>query len=156
MNDEEESFEPEESNMTRVNNPVVGFPLPEGAEIDPRKRTVGMRRSGFVKGIAVRPAAHLEITAVSEDAEKVRYELGTDTVDFGRSSECEILIDNENVSRKHARISFINDEYHLEDLDSTNGTYVNGVRISRCTLRSNDLIEMGGARIFFMEERRRT
>lgn len=41
----------------------------------------------------------------------------------------------------------------IEDLNSTNGTYVNGVRVNRCILRHNDLIRIGDATILFSQQK---
>jgi DNA-binding winged helix-turn-helix (wHTH) protein len=47
----------------------------------------------------------------------------------GRDAECSLLIDGTTVSRRHARITVASGAATIEDLDSTNGTYVNGTRI---------------------------
>ena len=57
----------------------------------------------------------------------------------------------ENVSRKHALITFRRNEYWLEDLDITNGTYINGIKIAKCVLRNNDQIDIGGVKMYFNE-----
>ena len=41
----------------------------------------------------------------------------------------------------------------IEDLESTNGLFVNGVKVVRCALRNNDQIELGGVRLLFNEEK---
>jgi DNA-binding winged helix-turn-helix (wHTH) protein len=48
----------------------------------------------------------------------------------GRDAECALVIDASTVSRRHARITVASGTASIEDLDSTNGTYVNGTRIS--------------------------
>jgi hypothetical protein len=48
----------------------------------------------------------------------------------GRDAECSITIDASTVSRRHAHITVVAGTATIEDLDSTNGTYVNGARIS--------------------------
>jgi DNA-binding winged helix-turn-helix (wHTH) protein len=48
----------------------------------------------------------------------------------GRGAECSLVIDATTVSRRHARITVLSGTATIEDLDSTNGTHVNGVRIS--------------------------
>jgi pSer/pThr/pTyr-binding forkhead associated (FHA) protein len=50
----------------------------------------------------------------------------TKTEGIGRDSQCEIRLLDHTISRRHARMIFQNEEFILEDLDSTNGTYVNG------------------------------
>jgi len=51
----------------------------------------------------------------------------------GRDAECSLVIDGTTVSRRHARITVAHGAATIEDLDSTNGTYVNGKRISAPT-----------------------
>jgi DNA-binding winged helix-turn-helix (wHTH) protein len=51
----------------------------------------------------------------------------------GRDAECSLVIDGTTVSRRHARITVARGAATIEDLDSTNGTYVNGTRISAPT-----------------------
>lgn len=51
----------------------------------------------------------------------------------GRDAECALMIDASTVSRRHARITVASGAATVEDLDSTNGTHVNGIRISRPT-----------------------
>ncbi|MBN2033589.1 MAG: FHA domain-containing protein [Deltaproteobacteria bacterium] len=72
---------------------------------------------------------------------------------FGRSPGCDVRFVVENVSRKHARVFFQNEEFILEDLDSTNGLFVNGIKILRCALRNNDQIALGGVKLLFKEEK---
>jgi DNA-binding winged helix-turn-helix (wHTH) protein len=51
----------------------------------------------------------------------------------GRDAECSLVIDASTVSRRHARITVASGTASIEDLDSTNGTHVNGTRISAPT-----------------------
>jgi DNA-binding winged helix-turn-helix (wHTH) protein len=51
----------------------------------------------------------------------------------GRDADCSLAIDGTTVSRRHARITIAHGAATIEDLDSTNGTYVNGTRISAPT-----------------------
>jgi DNA-binding winged helix-turn-helix (wHTH) protein len=51
----------------------------------------------------------------------------------GRDAECSLVIDGTTVSRRHARITVARGAVTIEDLDSTNGTHVNGARISTPT-----------------------
>jgi DNA-binding winged helix-turn-helix (wHTH) protein len=51
----------------------------------------------------------------------------------GRDPECSFVIDATTVSRRHARITVVSGTVTIEDLDSTNGTHVNGTRISLAT-----------------------
>ena len=70
---------------------------------------------------------------------------------IGRCSDCRIQLQLPHVSRMHARVSRFDEEFLIEDLESTNGTFVNGVRIHKCVLRNNDQIQIGEAKILYIE-----
>jgi DNA-binding winged helix-turn-helix (wHTH) protein len=62
----------------------------------------------------------------------------------GRDAECSLVIDGTTVSRRHARITVTSGAATIEDLDSTNGTHVNGTRISVPTrLAAGDEVALG-------------
>lgn len=69
---------------------------------------------------------------------------------IGRNSSNDIYIDDKVVSMEHAVIEIVEDpdrkgvkEYYIKDLGSTNGTYVNGEKITRNKLNNNDLLRIG-------------
>ncbi|MCX6831179.1 MAG: GGDEF domain-containing protein [candidate division Zixibacteria bacterium] len=62
---------------------------------------------------------------------------------IGRSSQCDIQIEDDNVSRKHAEINFRDGLVWLTDLQSTNGSYVNSKRVSEIPLNDGDLVLIG-------------
>jgi hypothetical protein len=63
---------------------------------------------------------------------------------LGRSSQCDVRLEDPNASRQHARISGPGGSWKLEDLGSTNGVLVNGARVAGSTpLRSGDRIQLG-------------
>jgi pSer/pThr/pTyr-binding forkhead associated (FHA) protein len=61
----------------------------------------------------------------------------------GRSSDLEMVLIEDMVSRKHARISMQGDQIWIEDLGSTNGTFVNGEKIKRARLKEGDRVLIG-------------
>jgi len=62
---------------------------------------------------------------------------------IGRNAENDIVIENLAVSKQHARILNEDGKYFIEDLNSTNGTYLNKNRITKKDLKSNDIIIIG-------------
>ena len=69
---------------------------------------------------------------------------------IGRSSESHMVLVEDMVSRHHAKISVIDDEVHLNDMGSTNGSFVNGERVSNCVLNEGDRILFGTSIIKLM------
>ena len=63
---------------------------------------------------------------------------------LGYHSDCDVIIDHRTVSGMHCRISRVNQQWQIDDLNSTNGTFINGKRISRALIRATDLIVLGG------------
>jgi pSer/pThr/pTyr-binding forkhead associated (FHA) protein len=109
-------------------------------------------RGEFADLMPLSQRAYLEITG-SEEKDGI-FELGERAVVIGRSTECDIQLGVQNVSRRHARVFFHNEEYLIEDLGSTNGVLVNGIKVVKCVLRNNDQIEIGGVKLVFNEEKR--
>jgi DNA-binding winged helix-turn-helix (wHTH) protein len=69
-----------------------------------------------------------------------------DEVTIGRDEECEITIDNRNISRQHIRIYKEADRFFVQDLDSKNGTWVNNQQLKgRRELQNNDEIRLAAS-----------
>lgn len=69
---------------------------------------------------------------------------------LGRAAESGVVIDDESVSRAHARLSYQGGQYFVEDLGSRNGTWVNGSGITAPTLlRHGDLLRLGSVELQF-------
>ncbi len=63
---------------------------------------------------------------------------------LGRDAQCDLVLDDPKISRRHARFQRVHDEMILEDLNSTNGTFVNGQRIKgQMRVQSGDVIAVG-------------
>lgn len=74
----------------------------------------------------------------------LRFALQQDQVTIGRSAGNELVLADAEVSRRHARVLRRADGYAVEDIGSTNGTFVNGQRISHLTLlQDGDTIDLG-------------
>lgn len=71
------------------------------------------------------------------------FELDRGSLTIGRDEKSDIHIDNPAVSSKHAKILTILDESFIEDLESTNGTYIDGKKISGHALKNGDSIFIG-------------
>ncbi len=71
------------------------------------------------------------------------YALDRPVLTVGRHQENDIVIDHMGVSGTHARVTVDGQSVILTDLQSTNGTYVNGRRVTEVELRPNDWISIG-------------
>lgn len=68
-----------------------------------------------------------------------------------RSAQCDILLEDDSISREHAVIERREDGYFLMDGDSRNGTQVNGIGVLRRVLRDGDRVRLGDAEFVFRE-----
>jgi FHA domain len=65
----------------------------------------------------------------------------------GRHHACDVVLTDSSVSRRHARLVYRDEKWIIQDLQSTNGTVVNGTRVGRCELRPGDLLSLGDERL---------
>ena len=79
-------------------------------------------------------------------------QLTKDRTTLGRRPYNDIVIDNLAVSGEHAVLQLTDNEVFLEDLNSTNGTYVNGKAVKKQLLQNNDTVEIGKYKIKFINE----
>lgn len=67
---------------------------------------------------------------------------------LGRADSCDVVVENNQISRNHAKITNQGGKYYIEDLGSVNGTYLNGVRVTgKMPMGSTDTIILGRIRI---------
>ena len=71
-------------------------------------------------------------------------------ITIGRGAYNHIVISDAAMSREHAAIVTVGDDRIVEDLDSSNGTFVNGSRISRRILQHRDVIEFGAFNLCYL------
>ena len=79
-------------------------------------------------------------------------QLTKDRTSFGRRPYNDIVIDNMSVSGEHAVLQMSGSESYIEDLNSTNGTYVNGKVVKKQQLHHDDMIEIGKYKIQYVDE----
>ncbi len=68
---------------------------------------------------------------------------------IGRDEACDIVLPAPMVSRRHARIDQLGDTYWIEDLNSTNGTFVNDIPVTRAEIHNGDLISIAANILVF-------
>jgi hypothetical protein len=72
------------------------------------------------------------------------HPVGARPLVVGRLAECDIVVNNPNVSRRHAEFWRTSEGVAIRDLSSTNGTFVNGHKIQAVSLSPRDEVEIGG------------
>jgi pSer/pThr/pTyr-binding forkhead associated (FHA) protein len=133
-------------NQLLINGKVAGSerPLNVGDEIT----LAGIRlivvdpKDGFVaKQAAAEPTAQWSIRANHSALNNRTYPIQGKMI-LGRSNECDIVLSVTHLSRKHAELSVIGNKLVVRDLDSANGTFVNGKRIKEETLQKGDELRL--------------
>ena len=84
-----------------------------------------------------------------EGVGRVTHELARDIVMIGRSPLNQIVIDHPTVSAQHAALLRTGDSYSLKDLNSTNGTQINGDFVTDAELKEGDTIRFGSVAAVF-------
>ena len=75
----------------------------------------------------------------------VTHELVDEAITIGRGADNTIIVNDPSISTHHAQLLLEGDTYRLKDLDSTNGTRVNGKPVTESVLRVDDRIRFGAA-----------
>lgn len=101
------------------------------------------------------PAKSAALVIRTGGFEGTRFELAGDETLIGRNPTTDITLLDEGISREHAIILFDADteRYEIEDLESTNGTKVNGRRVRNAVLAPGDEIQIGHTLFEFVSER---
>lgn len=107
-----------------------------------KKSTTAITVISKIRDQAVSQAAAL-VVIHGEDLGR-KYDLGDGDLVVGRSSKCDVEVDQDSVSRNHARVLHDGSRVMVKDLGSTNGTFVNDEQIDgEHRLRNGDLIKIG-------------
>jgi hypothetical protein len=78
------------------------------------------------------------------------FQVGRPRVILGRGAGCDVQLQDSETSRKHAMLEIHDDDAALTDLESTNGTFVGGVRIQKTTIRSHQEFSLGATTLMFI------
>jgi pSer/pThr/pTyr-binding forkhead associated (FHA) protein len=95
------------------------------------------------KGFRPRPTRAHVLRQADGPGGLLLFILEDDQITLGRSPSSDIVLDNDNVSRTHARLTRIDDEYTIEDLESRNGILLNGLLVHAAVLRDGDEVHVG-------------
>jgi NADPH-dependent 2,4-dienoyl-CoA reductase/sulfur reductase-like enzyme/pSer/pThr/pTyr-binding forkhead associated (FHA) protein len=124
-----------------------------------RKGDEAIRREVFAKGptpgatiLKSQPIMEAHLVPLADQAQASILLSQTKVMTVGRQAGSYLLIDHESVSRRHAEISYANEQYVLRDLGSSNGTYVNEVRLEANKthiLKPDDKVRFGKMKFTF-------
>lgn len=113
---------------------IVSLSSPSGTSALVTRQTTPLENSGAVA------LPHIVVRGLEEG---VTQPFNDSSVTIGRRADCHIPLDADNVSRTHAAISRREQGYHVIDLGSSNGTYLNEQRIESAQLKDGDRIRIG-------------
>ncbi|MDN5725223.1 MAG: FHA domain-containing protein [Propionibacteriales bacterium] len=114
--------------------PASELPQPEITEAPPANKKVKRRDRGHPSTFAITNGPQSGTSASLADG----------VVQIGRSADCQIILEDDYVSTRHARVIANDNGFYVEDLGSTNGTYVNGQRITQpTTIGLADAVRIG-------------
>jgi predicted component of type VI protein secretion system len=89
-------------------------------------------------------ASHFQLIMRSGPTPGAVFNLGGEQLTVGRDSTNDVVINDAEISRRHARLTFQGGKYILEDLGSTNGTFVNGQRLAGPrVLKAGEVVSFG-------------
>ena len=66
---------------------------------------------------------------------------------IGRASENKLVVSESTISGKHCQVEYVHEQYYINDLGSTNGTLVNGNKVSKSAIKQGDKISLGSVNI---------
>ncbi|MHB8630687.1 MAG: FhaA domain-containing protein [Candidatus Limnocylindria bacterium] len=96
---------------------------------------------------SAKPRAPQGAIVAREGSVRREVPLTAEPIGIGRDPKNDIVLDDRRVSRRHAEVRLRLGRYTLYDLQSTNGTFVNGRRIAEMVLSDDDRITIGGAEL---------
>ncbi len=79
----------------------------------------------------------------------VSHEISSEETLIGRGLSADVQLTDRGASRDHAMITWEGDHFAIEDLQTTNGTRLNGKRVRSSALADGDVIEIGHSRLIF-------
>jgi pSer/pThr/pTyr-binding forkhead associated (FHA) protein len=92
--------------------------------------------------MSTNPSPSLEIKVSNRGHELKTQRLSEDVIYIGRDPDSTIFLDNPGVSRRHAKIQRTSEGYHIYDLQSGNGTFVNEKKVAHVKLHNGDVIRI--------------
>ncbi|MBA2361292.1 MAG: DUF3662 and FHA domain-containing protein [Actinobacteria bacterium] len=121
---------------------------PRGADVEPGATRIYRAAQPETQAVSVEEMG-LEPQPAMLTLDGTQHPLEKPVIVIGRSKECDIRVNDGNVSRRHAEIRREGSTFWLVDLDSTNGVTVNGRSLKRAKLDDEDRISVGSTELVF-------
>jgi pSer/pThr/pTyr-binding forkhead associated (FHA) protein len=84
---------------------------------------------------------------INPEGRLIEYEMGPDVITIGRAPDATVVVQGEKVSRYHCGIRAWDRDFILKDYGSTNGTFVNEIRVPVAVIKPGDVIRLGSVHI---------
>lgn len=124
---------------------VLGTGLPK---IDIKRRTMILEKGSFPQPQFEQQVNLPKLIIKNGSKAGSSVTIGSGITTIGRTN-ASIIINDETVSRQHARIYLVDGKYVIEDINSTNGTFVNNRKITKAFLKTSDIIRTGNIEMLF-------
>ncbi len=105
------------------------------------------------KDLKIPDSIRATLKVLSGANESETFAVAHSSVTLGRGEQADIVIDDEAMSRRHLEVSYRNLEFRLKDMESSNGTFLNGSEVKEYALRNGDKIMAGETVFLFGVER---
>jgi hypothetical protein len=110
-------------------------------------RPTGLHRRALMRAVSWLSALGADLQSAWREPRLPVLALPADSTTIGRSSECDCVVVEPSVSRRHAELRRAGGQWLLRDLGSRNGTRVNGMRVTEeVEVRPGDQVSLGGVR----------
>ncbi len=100
----------------------------------------------------ITPKLKYRLEVVSGPLAGKKFTLEDYSLIIGRRESCDIVLLDESISRRHARLEYKKSSWHIHDLNSGNGTFINGSRVSSAALCPGDTVKLGATLCAFKVE----
>ncbi|NWF99599.1 MAG: zinc-ribbon domain-containing protein [Thermoanaerobaculaceae bacterium] len=140
--------EPEETHDTHVGK--RSKPDETTKEIEIRKATADAELANLPELAPLPPNRRYSLAVILGAAAGQIYPITKPRILLGRGAEADLQLPDSEVSRRHAVLDIRGDEAYLVDLGSSNGSFVNGVRVERATIASHQEFSLGTTTLMFI------
>lgn len=146
-----EKIESSEKRGRQAGERVGGEIQPDGTVSRDTQATVVLSKSDK-PARAEAPAVQPTLQVVSGSANKTVVNLGEEKLTIGRVGFNDLVLNDKKVSRSHAAVYFEKGHYVIEDLNSTNGVYIDGNHVKKAILKTGNKISLGDVVLLFTQE----